>query len=117
MGIQFRYEPSSRYTDNRIEVFANEAPIGTLSSMAVAPEQLTWYPDDKVYNVKFQFRNEDTFLSVVAELKRYKNEHGYKYLTIWTYNHGYAELINKALLEKAGFKNLPDMHPACMFLE
>lgn len=42
MGIQFRYEPSKRYTDNRIEVYANEAPIGTLSSMTVAPEQLTW---------------------------------------------------------------------------
>ena len=53
MEIQFRYKPSERYTDNRIEVYANEAPIGTLSSMAVAPEQLTWYPDDRVYNVKF----------------------------------------------------------------
>lgn len=117
MGIQFKYEPSKRYTDNRIEVYANEATIGTLSSMAVAPEQLTWYPDDGIYNVKFQFRNKDTFLSVVEELKRYKNENGYKYLTIWSYNHGYAELIDKDLLSKAGFKHLPDMHPACMFLE
>ena len=78
MEIQFRYKPSERYTDNRIEVYANEAPIGTLSSMAVAPEQLTWYPDDRVYNVKFQFRNEDTLLSVVEELKRYTNENGYQ---------------------------------------
>lgn len=117
MGIQFRYERSTRYTDNRIEVYANEASIGTLSSIAVTPEQLNWSPDDRVYNVKFQFRNEDTFLAVVDELKRYKNENGYKYLTIWTYNYGYAELIDKRLLEKAGFKHLPDMHPACMFLE
>lgn len=117
MGIQFRYEPSTRYTDNRIEVYANEAPIGTLLSIAVAPEQLTWYPDNRVYNVKFQFRNEDTFLSVVEELKRYKNENGYKYLTIWTYNQGYAELIDREWLEKAGFKNIPDTNPACMFLE
>lgn len=117
MRIQYRYEPSSYYKDNRIEIYANEALIGTLSSMTVAPEQLIWNPDDRVYNVKFQFRNEETFISVVEELKRYKNENGYKYLTIWSYNRGYAELIDKDLLEKAGFKHIPDMHPECMFLE
>lgn len=41
MGIQFRYEPSNRYTDNRIEVYANEASIGTLSSMSASLGQLT----------------------------------------------------------------------------
>lgn len=116
MNIQYRYEPSSRYSSGNVtEVYANDAPIGILDS--VAPEQLSWSPDDRVYNVKFQFRNEETFLSVVSELKRYKDEHGYKYLTIWTYNNGYATQIDKNLLEKAGFKHLPDQHPACMFLE
>lgn len=117
MSIQFRYEPCERYTDNRIQVYANEASIGTLNAVAVAPEQLTWYPDEKIYNVKFQFRNEETFLAVAEELKRYKTENGYKYLTIWTFNNGYAAIIDKDLLEKAGFKHLPDEHPACMFLE
>lgn len=118
MNIQYRYEPSKRYSSkNAIEVYANDAPIGILDSMAVAPEQLNWSPDDRVYNVKFQFRNEDTFLSVVSELKRYKNEHKHKYLTIWTYNNGYASQIDEELLEKAGFRHLPDQHPACMFLE
>ena len=56
-------------------------------------------------------------MAVVEELKRYKNEHGYKYLTIWTYNEGYASKLDRDMLERAGFKNLPDEHPACMFLE
>ena len=55
--------------------------------------------------------------SVVKELKRYKDEHGYKYLTIWSLNNGYAEQLDKELLEKAGFRHISDMHPACMFLE
>lgn len=117
MAIQLSFQDSTKYTDNRIEVYANGAPIGTLSTMAVAPDQLAWFPDDTVYNVKFQFRNPETFISVVEELKHYKNEHNYKYLTIWSYNNGYAAILDKDLLEKAGFKNLPDTNPACMFLE
>lgn len=118
MNIQYRYEPSSRYSSGNVtEVYANDAPIGILESLTAASEQLSWNPDDRVYNVPFQFRNEDTFLSVVSELKRFKDEQGYKYLTIWTYNNGYATQINKNLLEKAGFKNIPDQNPACMFLE
>lgn len=120
MDIQYRYEPSSRYSSpnsNAVEVYANKTPIGILNSMAVAPEQLSWSPDGRIYNVKFQFRNESTFLSVVSELKRYKDEHGHKYLTIWTYNNGYAAQIDQCLLEKAGFRHLPDQNPACMFLE
>ena len=115
--IQFRYEESTHYTDGRIEVYANEAPIGTLSSLPVAQDQLTWHPNDKIHTAKFQFRKEDTFLAVVRELKRYKDENGYKYLTIWAHNYGYAALIDKDILKKAGFKNLPDTNPACMFLE
>ena len=55
------------------------------------------------------------FFSVVSELKRFKDEQGYKYLTIWTYNNGYATQINKNLLEKAGFKNIPDQK-SCMYV-
>ena len=117
MAIEMRYEPSTRYTDERIEVYANQANVGTLSTMKVAPEQLCWSPDDRTYNVKFQFRNYDTFAAVVENLKQYKNEHGYKYLTIWTYNYGYASVLDREMIEKVGFKNLPDNNPACFFLE
>lgn len=118
MNIQYRYEPIEHYSNsNTIEVFANNAPIGVLNSMKTAPDQLSWCPDDRVYSINFQFRNKDTFLSVVSELKRYKDEHGFKYLTIWAYNNGYAAQIDKELLEEAGFRHLPGQHPACMFLE
>ena len=74
MNIQYRYEPSSRYSSGNVtEVYANDAPIGILESLSAASEQLSW--------------------------------------------NGYATQINKNLLEKAGFKNIPDQNPACMFLE
>lgn len=117
MNIQYRYEPSNRYLSNVTEVYANDAPIGLLEPLSVDLDQLNWSPDDRVYNVKFQFRCEDTFLAVVAELKRYKKEHGYKYLTIWSYNHGYAAEIDKDWLAKAGFKHYDNQHPDSMSLE
>lgn len=119
MNIQFKYQKSDRYIDDRIEVFANKAQIGTLSCadfMTAAPEQLCWNPD-LTYNVSFQFRNEDTFQAVVEELRRYKNTHGYKYLTICKHNNGYASTLDRGMLERAGFKNLPGTNPAYMFLE
>ena len=116
MNIKYKYEQSERYSSTGIiEVYANNAPIGILDSET--NEQLSWSPDDRIYNVKFQFRKEETFLSVVSELKRYKDEHGYKYLTIWTHNNGYAAQIDNKLLEKAGFRYLPNENPACMFLK
>lgn len=116
MKIQFRYEKSDRYSDGFIEVFANEAQIGILSSNAV-PEQLEWDPDIEHNNARFQFRKEETFNEVVNELKRYKNEKGFRYLTICRYNNGYMAQLDKDMLERAGFKILPDKHPAFMYLE
>ena len=117
MNINFKYEKSSRCTSKDIiEVYANDAPIGILDSFSDS-EQLNWSPDDRVDNVAFQFRNINTFLAVVAELQRYKDAHGYKYLTIWSYNNGYIAQLEKSILEKAGFKHLPNTNPACMFLE
>lgn len=116
--INFSYKESEKYTDDAIEVFANDANVGILSSQKNFPGHLMWHPDfEKTYCVRFQFRHEETFLSVVEELKRYKDEHGYKYLTIWAYNGGYASLLDMSLLEKAGFKTLQDMDPNCLFLE
>lgn len=117
--IQFRYQKSTRYTDGREEVYANKANIGTLSQNKVAPECLYWSPDiseNMVYNVSFQFRNEETFMTVVEELKRYKTEQGYKYLVVYTFN-GYLDKLDKKLFEKAGFRTLPKENPEFMFLE
>lgn len=116
--ILFRYEKSERYTiPGSVEVYANNAPVGILSTIPGDPDNLNWNPDNRVRNVRFQFRNEDTFLSVVAELKRYKNEHGYKYLTIWPYNNGYVSQLDQKLLEKAGFRHFEDQPQACMSIE
>ena len=117
MGIALKYEPTSQYADNRISVYANDVCVGTLSTSAAVPEQLIWNPDDNVYNIRFQFRNPDTFISIVESLKYYKDEHGYKYLTICDYNNGYVALLDDELLKKAGFKSIPDISSACLFLE
>ena len=114
MAVEMRYEPSKRYTDERMEVYANKANVGTLQAMG---NQLNCYPDDYTHNVKFQFRNYDTFAAVVEGLRQYKNEQGYKYITIWTYNYGYAAVLDRDMIEKVGFKHLPDNNPACFFLE
>ena len=37
MGIDIRFEPSSNYIDDRIEVYANDVCIGTLSSSEAMP--------------------------------------------------------------------------------
>lgn len=117
MSIQFRYEPTNDYTDGRIEVFANKASIGYLISYMPSPNLLNWLPCDGVYSAKFQFRKEETFMEVVRELRRYKEEKGYEYLTIWTFNNGLAYQLDKDMLNRAGFANIPGNHPACMFLK
>lgn len=117
MQIHFNYKQSTVSQNNYIEVYANDAPIGTLSSTAAASEQLFWSPSDKVYRADFQFRNEDTFLSVVDELKRYKTEHGYRYLTIATFQSEYGDLLDIQLLKKAGFTHIPNKHSSFLFLE
>ena len=117
MSIQFRYEKCERYTDDRIEVFANEASVGTLSNIAQEPKWLNWFPDEKNYNVAFQFRREETFFEVVDELKRYKDAHGYEYITIWSFSGGFVAKLDIKMLEKAGFHHIRGKHPDCMFLE
>lgn len=118
MFINYRYEETENAgTDGYIKVYANDAPIGVLYGTASSKDLLIWSPDKRVCNVKFQFRNDETFLTVVNELRRYKNEKGFKYLTIWSHKGEYADLLNKELIKKAGFYQLPDAHPACYFVE
>ena len=116
MSIQFKYEQSEKHTDGRIEVFANKASIGYLVSYPAEPKLLNWLPCDGNYDAKFQFRKEETFMEVIGELRRYKNEKGFDYLTIWSYNDGFAAQLGKGMLNRAGFLNIPGNNPACMFL-
>lgn len=113
-SIMFRYEKTNRYGADSIEVFANDAQIGFLFGDY---DHLVWNPDVKNYNVRFQFRNELTFQTVVKELKRYKTEQGYKYLTITSVNGGFATALDQDMLKRAGFHYLPKMDPSLMFLE
>ncbi len=114
--INLRVEASSRYNnDNMFDVFANDALVGTLFSNVEG--WLNWMPDVFGGNPSFQFRNDETFYSVVQALKKYKNENGYQYLVIHAYNGGFVSCLDKDLLLKAGFKNRPDCDPSSMFLE
>lgn len=116
MFFEYSYEPSSRYKD-KIEFKVNDVLVGLLSSSVHAPDQLNWHPEPMNYYVRFQFRKLETWVTVVEELKRYKDENGYKYLTIWDMNNGYAAELDREFIEKVGFRQLPDHHSACYFLE
>lgn len=99
-----------------IDVFVDDTCVGILQHMAVAPEQLQWIPDDRVDCTQFPFDDDETFLILISDFRNYKNEHGYKYLTIWSHNNGFVAQLDEDLLLKAGFRHLPKMHPACMIL-
>ena len=114
MNIEFTYRESTNWC-NGIDVFANEAPIGIIDE--IAHDCLNWHPGMDPDMLRFSLRKEETFSAVVSELRRYKDERGYKYLTIWTYNSGIASLFSRELLERLGFRNLPDCNPACFYLE
>lgn len=112
-----KFKKSNIYASTKtIDVFVNDNCVGILQHMAVAPEQLHWIPDDRVDCTQFPFDDEEAFLMLISDLKKYKNEHGYKYLTIWSHNNGYVARLNTELLQKAGFQHLQDLHPACMIL-
>ncbi len=93
-SIRFTYSNSTKYSD-AVELHANGAIVGILT---ITSDWLIWSPDLQNCNVKFQFRKLETFVAVVKELQRYKNEHGYRYLVIWTYNNGIASLYLVLLL-------------------
>ena len=105
------------YTDSRLEVLANGISVGTLTTFTAAPNQLSWFPNPNVRDVKFQMRNADTFNQIAQYLNDFKSEKGYKYLTIWERNGGYAAMLDKELIKYAGFKPIPDDIPTCYILE
>lgn len=112
--IFLKFEKADDCIGGLIRVLANRASIGTLFPFE---KWLKWEPDIRNYNVKFQFRNEDTFLEVVNQLKNYKAQQGYKYLVITSIGNGYASQLDKELIRKAGFVSLPNESPDLFFLE
>lgn len=116
MSIEFSYKLTDKY-DKRAEMFANGALVGSLSTAPANPEILIWMPDPYNPSIRFQFRVESTFNAIIDELKRYKEEHGLKYIAISSYSGGFAAKLDSEMLEKAGFKPLPEHNPNLLFLE
>ena len=115
--MHLNFKKSKIYISQKtIDVFVDDICVGILQHMAVAPDQLHWIPDDRVDCTKFPFNDEEAFVSLIFTLKNYKNEHGYKYLTIWAHNNGYVAQLNEDLLSKAGFRHIPNLHPSCMIV-
>lgn len=120
MYIFLNFTEKERYENDKIiEVYANEAPIGFLyevKSNLSTKKFLYWTPDKNRNYIDFQFRNADTFYEVVEQLNNYKYDQGYTYLGIWCRQGEYG-MLDRKMLEKAGFKSLPDGHPECLYLE
>lgn len=108
--IDFRYEEKKYHTI----VFANDAQIGTLFPFN---DFMSWSPNDMFRNVRFQFRKEEIFLEVVKELKRYTKEQGCKYLVVSRSNNGYVTQLGEEMVQRAGFRNLPNNNPDFFFLD
>ena len=115
--MELRFDESVRNGSGSIQAFANDAPVGLLVIMGETPEVLYWQRHYKVINVRYQLRNESTFLHVVNGLRQYKDKHGFRYLAVWTTGDGIGANVDPEVLEKAGFKPLANMHPDCLYLE
>lgn len=100
-------------TENYFSIYANDACIGNLTASS---ENILWNSLGS-YNPRYQFKDEDIFASVVAELKKYKNEHGYQYLVIDSLRGGFASELDSTMIRRVGFKQLPDNHPSLYYLE
>ena len=111
--VTLKFTKEDRLTDNPLTVYANDACVG---NVIAAMENLIWNSGGN-YNPKYQFRNEDIFAAVVAELKKYKDEHGFKYLVIDNHSNGFASVLDPVMIRRAGFRQLPDNNPALYFLE
>ncbi|MCR5020105.1 hypothetical protein [Ruminococcus sp.] len=112
--VRLKICKDKRFAEDCLAVYANDACVGYVT---VANNELLWKKSFYVDNPRYQFRNEDIFASVVAELIKYKNEHGYKYLVIDSLCEGYASILDHDLISSVGFKQLPDNHPALYYLD
>ncbi|EGC03375.1 hypothetical protein [Ruminococcus albus] len=111
--VNLKVVQDDQFTNNFLSVYANDACVGNITA---AFENILWNSMGS-YNPKYQFKDEDIFASVVAELKKYKNEHGYKYLVIDDLRGGFASLLDQKMISRVGFKQLPDNYPSLYYLE
>ena len=112
--VRLKICKDKRFAEDCLSVYANDACVGYVT---VVNDELLWKKSFYVDNPRYQFRNEDIFASVVAELIKYKNEHGYKYLVIDSLCEGYASILDRDMISRVGFKQLPDNHPALYYLD
>lgn len=112
--VKFKVIEDERFPSDSFGVYANDACVGYITPVN---NQLLWKKSFDIDNPRYQFKDEGIFASVVAELKKYKNEHGYKYLVIDCLCEGYASILDHALISRVGFKQLPDNHPSLYYLE
>ena len=104
-------EVTFKESDNFTEVYANEVSIGNL--IRVSGNWLNWAPTHATNIVSFQFRKKETFVSVVEQLRNYKDCQDCEYLVI----SDYASIIDKSWLDEVGFKQLPNAPKDLYFLK
>lgn len=109
MLIKFDYKPNTKYAKelNYLDIYANDVPVGTLRPL-VGSDEISWDPITTYDATRFALRNKEVRMAVAEELKRYKEEHGYKYVYISKGSSGVASLFSDETLLEMGFKYLPD---------
>lgn len=112
--VRFKISKDERFPGDSLAVYANDACVGYVTAVS---DQLLWKKSPYIDNPRYQFKNKDIFASVVVELKKYKNKHGYKYLVIDSLRDGYASILDDDLIISVGFRQLPDNHPSLWYLD
>ena len=112
--VNLKIMQEKRFADGCLTVYANDACVGCVTAVL---GNLTWQKSPDVDNPRYQFKDVDIFASVVAELKKYKDEHSYKYLVIDNHRGGYASVLDLDMIRRVGFRQLPDDNPALYFLD
>ena len=119
MQIKFEYKPNIAYMKelNYIDVFANDVPVGILKPHGIIKDELEWDTWLDYEGTKFALKDIETVKLIVNELKRYKDEHGFKYLCISNHLGGIATFFKEGTLKELGFKRLPEHRDVYLFLE
>lgn len=110
MFINFTFIEREEFPGSTIfEVYANKAKVGYLKPENIGEKKyLCWSSHLNPNSIRYQFRNFGTFIEVVEAMRKYKNEQGFEYLTIWNHRGGLAAELPQSYIDRAGFKPLPD---------
>lgn len=103
----------------KIGVWVNGADVGKLIQQDDYPDCLFWTPNKNFRHVRFQFRNQDTFVKVIDGIYKYKCKIKIKYLVVGTTGFEYASSLqlSKERFENLGFKSLPFKDDNFLYLE